>query len=116
MVTALELYVESDENEIIDRMTRQAELVCSKIGGIQGVNVAVKMDLQKYFVPTCVIGFQSNGSEKATSVADLMHEGNPRVYVAKSHRALAHNHFNLRTGEENIVSDRLLDVLQSIDN
>ena len=116
MVTALELYVESDENEIIDRMTRQAELVCSKIGGIQGVNVAVKMDLQKYFVPTCVIGFQSNGSEKATSVADLMHEGNPRVYVAKSDTEIAINPFNLRTGEENIVADRLLDVLQSIDN
>ena len=108
--------MESDENETIDRMTQQAEYVCSKIGGVQGVNVAVKMDRQKYFVPTCVIGFQSNGSEKAKSVANLMHEGNPRVYVAKSDRDIAINPFNLRTGEENIVADRLLDVLQSIDS
>ena len=45
-----------------------------------------------------------------------MHEGNPRVYVAKSDREIAINPFNLRIGEENIVADRLLDVLQSIDS
>jgi L-seryl-tRNA(Ser) seleniumtransferase len=116
MATALQLYSESDEDAAIARMSRQAERIQERLSRFDDVETTVELDQQKYFVPNCIIIFKNEAADASDQVASGMHEGNPRVYVARAGSGLAVNTFNLQEGEEEIVADRLVEEIGKLSN
>ena len=111
MATALQLYSESDEDAAIARMSKQADRIQERVSKLDDVEASVELDQQKYFVPNCIVTFKSGPADAGDRVASGMHEGNPRVYVARAGSGLAVNTFNLQEGEEDIVADRLVEEI-----
>jgi len=114
MATALQLYVESDEDAAISRMMKQAEHVRDRVSKLNGVEASVELDQQKYFVPNCIITFKSGPDDAGDRVASALHEGDPRVYVARSGSGIAVNAFNIQEGEEMIIADRLVEEIGNL--
>ena len=114
MATALQLYVEADEEADIDRMRRQAEHVRAEVAGLSGIRASVELDQQRYFVPNCVISFESGPGDAGSRIAAALHEGDPRIYVARAEGGIAVNPFNLQEGQEQIVGRRLVEEITAL--
>ena len=110
MATALQLFVETDDEERISSMFAKAEHIKSKISDIPGVSAEVVLDNLNYHVPNCVIKL-SGGEEEVNRVWEAMHEGSPRVYIARNPNGLAANMVNVMDGQEEVIARRLVEVL-----
>lgn len=114
LATALRLYMDLDEEALLDGKRAQAEVVAAKLKSVPGVRCEVKHDYFRYFVPTAVIELEPGWKgPPVPEIAKRLHEGSPRIYVASSREAINVNPFNLRDGEEEIVADRLIEELSS---
>ena len=109
MATALQLFVESDDEARSVAMRKRAQHICDRLQGISGITATVEHDFLQFHVPNCVIKFESR--DKADRVWEAMHEGNPRVYIARTDGGLAANPANLSDGQEEAVAQRLLEEL-----
>ncbi|MDA0596313.1 MAG: aminotransferase class V-fold PLP-dependent enzyme [Chloroflexi bacterium] len=110
MATALQLFVESDEENRQISMRSKAEYICERLQGIDGVTATVEQDFERFHVPNCVINFEQ-GEQEIDRVWKALHEGEPRIYIARNHGGLAANMANVRDGEEEIIAQRLAAVL-----
>ena len=110
MATALQLFVESDDDARMTTMRAQAEYIHDQLKDTSEVTVSVEHDYLQYHVPNCVIKFK-NDSTEADRVWEELHKGNPRVYIARIDGGLAANMVNLTAGQEQIVAERLLQVI-----
>ena len=110
MATALQLFVESDDVARTDAMRKRAQHICDRLQGIPGIRATVEHDFLQFHVPNCVIKFES-GNDAADRVWEAMHEGNPRVYIARINGGFAANPVNLLDGQEEAVAQRLIEEL-----
>jgi L-seryl-tRNA(Ser) seleniumtransferase len=110
MATALQLFIETDDEPRMAEMWKQAEHIASKVTGLDGVSAEVKLDRLSYHVPNCVITFDGGQSE-VDRVWEAMHEGNPRIYIARNSDGLAANMVNVSPGQEEVIARRLVEVL-----
>jgi uncharacterized pyridoxal phosphate-dependent enzyme len=114
MATALQLFVESDDEARQTLMRSQANHVCDRLQSIEGVTATVEQDFQSYHVPNVVINFtgaDKDSQERIERVWSGLHEGNPRIYIAKNHGGLAANMVNVGDGQEAALADRLVEEL-----
>ncbi len=110
MATALQLFVESDDEARTEAIRKRAEHMCDRLQGIPGVTATVEHDFLQFHVPNCVIRFGS-GEDEVNRVWEAMHEGNPRVYIARIDGGLAANPVNLSDGQDEAVAQRLIEEL-----
>ncbi len=110
MATALQLFVESDDEARQAAMRKRAEHISAQLQGISGVTSSVEQDFLQFHVPNCVIRFEA-GNDEANRVWEAMHEGHPRVYLARIEGGLTANPVNLTDGQEEAVAQRLIEVL-----
>lgn len=110
MATALQLFIETDDEPRMNEMWSQAEYIKSRIDGLSGVQAEVVLDHLSYHVPNCVITLEG-GQAEIDRVWEEMHEGSPRVYIARNHGGLAANMVNVSDGLEKAIADRLVEVL-----
>tara|TARA_Y100000588_G_C14240900_1_gene919282 strand:- start:1181 stop:2302 length:1122 start_codon:yes stop_codon:yes gene_type:complete len=110
MATALQLFIESDDDVRMTTMKAQAEHIHDRLKDNTKVTVSVEHDYLQFHVPNCVIKFK-NGSIEADRVWQELHEGNPRIYIARIDGGLAANMVNLSTGQEQVVADRLVECI-----
>ena len=109
MATALQLFVESDDEARTDAMQRRAQHISDRLQGIPGITASVELDYLQFHVPNCVIRFDS--ADEADRVWEGMHEGNPRVYIARISGGLTANTVNILDGQEETVAQRLVEEL-----
>ena len=109
MATALQLFVESDDEARTDAMQRRAQHISDRLQGIPGITASVELDYLQFHVPNCVIRFDS--ADEADRVWEGMHEGNPRVYIARISGGLTANAVNILDGQEETVAQRLVEEL-----
>ena len=109
MATALQLFVESDDEARIDAMQRRAQHISDRLQGIPGITASVELDYLQFHVPNCVIRFDY--ADEADRVWEGMHEGNPRVYIARISGGLTANAVNILDGQEEAVAQRLVEEL-----
>ncbi len=110
MATALQLFIESDDDVRMTTMKAQAEHINDRLKDNTKVTVSVEHDYLQFHVPNCVIKFK-NGSIEADRVWQELHEGNPRIYIARIDGGLAANMVNLSKGQEQVVADRLVECI-----
>ena len=109
MATALQLFVESDDEARTDAMQRRGQHISDRLQGIPGITASVELDYLQFHVPNCVIRFDS--ADEADRVWEGMHEGNPRVYIARISGGLTANAVNILDGQEEAVAQRLVEEL-----
>ena len=109
MATALQVFVESDDEARTDAMQRRAQHISDRLQGIPGITASVELDYLQFHVPNCVIRFDS--ADEADRVWEGMHEGNPRVYIARISGGLTANAVNILDGQEEAVAQRLVEEL-----
>ena len=109
MATALQLFVESDDEARTDAMQRRAQHISDRLQGIPGITASVELVYLQFHVPNCVIRFDS--ADEADRVWEGMHEGNPRVYIARISGGLTANAVNILDGQEEAVAQRLVEEL-----
>ena len=109
MATALQLFVESDDEARTDAMQRRAQHISDRLQGLPGITASVELDYLQFHVPNCVIRFDS--ADEADRVWEGMHEGNPRVYIARISGGLTANAVNILDGQEEAVAQRLVEEL-----
>ncbi len=115
MATALQLFVESDDESRHAAMWKKAEYVMEQIQDIEGVSASVELDYKKFHVPNCVIAIEGGEAEE-DRVWTALHEGNPRIYIARNlgwdgRSGLAANMANIQDGQEVALAKRLVEVL-----
>ena len=110
MATALQLFIESDDDARMAAMRAQAEHIHDQLKDNSKVTVSVEHDYLQYHVPNCVIKFK-NGSTEADRVWKELHKGNPRIYIARIDGGLAANMVNVTAGQENVVAERLVQAI-----
>ena len=110
MATALQLFVESDDESRQIAMRSKAEYICERLQGLRGITATVEQDYEKFHVPNCVINFDQSEKE-IDRIWEALHESEPRIYIARNHGGLAANMANVRDGEEKVIAQRLVAVL-----
>ena len=110
MATALQLFIESDDDARMAAMRAQAEHIHDQLKDNSKVTGSVEHDYLQYHVPNCVIKVK-NGSTEADRVWKELHKGNPRVYIARIDGGLAANMVNVTAGQENVVAERLVQAI-----
>ena len=68
------------------------------------------LDHNKFHVANCVIAIEGGEAEE-DRVWTALHEGNPRIYIARNHGGLAANMANIQDGQEVALAKRLVEVL-----
>jgi L-seryl-tRNA(Ser) seleniumtransferase len=115
MVMALELYLESDEQAMIAGWQRKAEHIHSKLHGIQGLRVVIEPFSSNRQGPQPVIYFEKDWKgPSAAEVRQKLREKDPPIYVGGGGYGDEINlvMVNVQDGEEEIIADRLLEVLK----
>ena len=110
MATALQLFIESDDEQRMTAMKDQADHIHNRLKDLPGVTVSVEHDHLQFHVPNCVIKFNGDATA-ADRVWQSLHRGNPRIYIARIDGGLAANMVNLAAGQELVVADRLVEAI-----
>jgi L-seryl-tRNA(Ser) seleniumtransferase len=110
MATALQLFVEADDVARQDAMRARANNLCDRLQGLAGITATVEQDFERYHVPNVVINIDGGGEEVERIWSEL-HEGSPRIYVARSDGGLSANMVNVLDGQEEAIADRLIEVI-----
>ena len=110
MATALQLFIESDDEQRMIAMKDQADHIHNRLKNVPGITVSVEHDHLQFHVPNCVIKFNDDATA-ADRVWQALHRGNPRVYIARIDGGLAANMVNLGAGQELVVADRLIEAI-----
>jgi L-seryl-tRNA(Ser) seleniumtransferase len=110
MATALQLFIESDDEQRMTAMKDQADHIHNRLKDLPGITVSVEHDHLQFHVPNCVIKFNGDATA-ADRVWQALHRGNPRIYIARINGGLAANMVNMASGQELVVADRLIEAI-----
>ncbi len=110
MATALQVFIESDDESRQAAMRTRANHISDRLKGVPGITASVEQDFEQFHVPNCVIKFDA-GQDEIDRVWEEMHEGDPRIYIARTDGGLAANMVNVIDGQEEIIARRLLEIL-----
>ena len=116
LVTAIELFTDSDEGIEWDGWQSKANYVAERLDGIDGVNVAIEDDPNERQGPQPVLRFDD--AYEGPPIAEIktrLESGDPAIFVggAEARGEISIVMVNVRDGEEIIIADRLIEILRS---
>lgn len=116
MVTALQLFTDSDEAAEWSAWQSKAEFVAERLAGIDGVRVVIEDDPSERQGPQPVLYFDDD--YEGPSIAEIkqqLEEGDPGIYVGGggSREEINIVMVNVQDGEEIIIADRFNEILRS---
>ncbi len=115
MTTALELFLESDEQAILADWTQKGRHIQDRLKGIPGLRVIMEGPNANRQGPQPVIYFESDWSGPSPAqIRQRLMEGDPPIYVGGGGYGDEINlvMVNVQDGEEQIIADRLLEILK----
>jgi len=115
MVTALELFLESDHEATWASWRQQAQHVVDRLQGIPGLRVVVEDHDPNRQGPQAVIYFEHEWKgPSAAEIRDKLREGDPPIYVGGGGYRGEINvvMVNVQPGEERIIADQLETILK----
>lgn len=115
MVTALELFLESDHEAIWAGWRQQAQHVVDRLQGIPGLRVVVEDHDPNRQGPQAVIYFEHEWKgPSAAEIRDWLRENDPPIYVGGGGYRGEINvvMVNVQPGEERIIADQLETILK----
>ena len=116
MVKALECYLNEDHEALNKEWQRRLELISSKLIGLPSVTTSYFVPEMANHVPHMEIKWDSQQIKITPGEASAaLRKGSPSIVVTTGERtgALSLNSFMLQPGEENILADKLYDVLKA---
>ncbi len=114
MVTALELFLDSDEDAMRQAWTAKAEYIRSRLDGIDGLRVVIEPSGPDRHGPQPVVYFEPDWTGPTPAeVRRRLLEGDPPIHVGFGYYADEINVVVvcLQDGEEEIVASRLREIL-----
>ncbi|MCH8114980.1 MAG: aminotransferase class V-fold PLP-dependent enzyme [Chloroflexi bacterium] len=116
LVTAIELFTDSDEGIEWDAWQSKALYVAGRLSGIDGVRVVIEDETNERQGPQPVLRFED--AYKGPSIAEIkeqLQSGDPAIYVggAEARGEICIVMVDVRDGEEIIIADRMSDILRS---
>ena len=116
-VTALEIFVQEDEEAQINHLRKKAQIIADALIEIPGLHVTVEHDEYNFLMPNTVIRFDKTwrGASKADTLKAL-EKGNPPVYLQGTFvpdDAVAVDPFNVEDNELDVLIKRLREELVS---
>ncbi len=116
MVKALECYLNEDHEALNKEWQRRLELISSKLIGLPSVTTSYFVPDMANHVPHMEIKWDPQQIKITPGEASAaLRKGSPSIVVTTGERAgaLSLNSFMLQPGEENILADKLYDVLKA---
>lgn len=115
LVTALQLFTDSDEAAEWDGWHSKAQYVAERLAGIDGVRVEIEDDPSERQGPQPVLYFEDD--YEGPSIEDIkkqLEDGDPGIYVGGggSRQEINIVMVNVQDGEEMIIADRLNEILR----
>ena len=110
LYTALKSYMASDEDEMLREFETALEPILDDVGELDGLNVSIEHDDNKYFVPTLVVQFTRDWQGASPlEVQEKMLSGDPAIWVGRDLETsdLNISPINLQDGEAPIIARRL---------
>ena len=116
LVTALQLFTDSDEAAEWDGWVSKAQFVAERLTGITGLRVEIEDDPAKRQGPQPVLYFEDDyDGPSAADIKQRLEDGDPGIYVggggAKPEISIVM--VNVQDGEEIIIAERLNEILRS---
>ncbi len=115
LVTALELYLEEDHQSRMEKWQKQIVTIVAGLKTISGIEVKKDYGAQPLTQPAitprayCTFGKESRITKE--EVAEELYQGEPAIAIMINRRSLVINSHMLQEGEEEIVIQRLKEVL-----
>jgi uncharacterized pyridoxal phosphate-dependent enzyme len=116
MVKALECYLKEDHLALNQEWQRRLEFISSKLVALPTVTTAYFVPDMANHVPHLEIKWDPQRIKiTPTDVSAALRKGTPSIVVSTGERsgALSMNSFMLQPGQENIVADKLFDLLKA---
>lgn len=115
LVTAIELFTDSDEGIEWDAWQSKALYVAGRLSGIDGVRVVIEDETNERQGPQPVLRFED--AYKGPSIAEIkeqLQSGDPAIFVggAEARGEICVVMVDVRDGEEIIIADRMSDILR----
>ena len=115
MVTALELFTDSDEGIEWEGWQSKAKYVVDRLKGINGVRVELEDDPTERQGPQPVLHFEDE--YEGPSIAEIkeqLESGDPAIFVggAEARDEICIVMVDVRDGEEIIIADRMIEILR----
>ena len=115
LVTAIELFTDSDEGIEWDAWQSKALYVAGRLSGIDGVRVVIEDETNERQGPQPVLRFKD--AYKGPSIAEIkeqLQSGDPAIFVggAEARGEICVVMVDVRDGEEIIIADRMSDILR----
>ncbi len=116
LVTAIELFTDSDEGIEWDAWQSKALYVAGRLSGIDGVRVVIEDETNERQGPQPVLRFED--AYKGPSIGEIkeqLQSGDPAIFVggAEARGEICVVMVDVRDGEEIIIADRMGDILRS---
>lgn len=115
IMTAIELLLKTDHEAVWAGWRAKADHIAGRLKGIPGTQVVVEED-QNRQGPQPVVYFEKNWKGPASAeIRKRLREGNPPIWVGGGGYGDEINMamVNVQDGEENVIADRLLEILKS---
>ena len=115
LLTALELFVQRDEEAEMHRCHEQMLRVVDALSGFPGLRATVEQDEYDHLVPHAVIGFEESWEGlRGQEAMKVLEQGDPPVYLYPVTWAdeLIVDPFNLSDEEVDLIARRLREVLK----
>ncbi|HIK89471.1 MAG TPA: aminotransferase class V-fold PLP-dependent enzyme [Dehalococcoidia bacterium] len=115
LVTALQLFTDSDEGAEWDGWYSKAQYVAERLAGIDGVRVELEDDPAERQGPQPVLYFEDNYDGPSTAdIKEQLEAGDPGIYVGGGGNRPEINivMVNVQDGEEIVIADRLEEILR----
>jgi L-seryl-tRNA(Ser) seleniumtransferase len=121
LITALELFVDTDQNAEISRWRVKCERIANGLHGIAGVRVQVtevqpQWDELTLNYPRVVVSFENAWTgPREDAVIQMLRDGDPRIWVSRAgyYGGIAVVPVNLQDSEEELILRRMREVLRT---
>jgi len=115
MVTALQLFTDSDESAEWEGWHSKAQYVAERLTGIEGLRVEIEDDPAERQGPQPVLYFDDDfAGPSIAEIKELLENGDPGIFVGGggSRQEINIVMVNVQDGEEIIITDRLNEILR----
>ncbi|HXM97667.1 MAG TPA: aminotransferase class V-fold PLP-dependent enzyme [Candidatus Dormibacteraeota bacterium] len=114
MVKALEIYLKEDHEALNREWQQRLELISKRVTKIPGVTTSYSIPAVANRVPHMTIALDPKRiSITPRDASASLRKGNPSIVLSASEKGLEMNSFMLQPGEDQIIADRLAQLLES---
>ena len=115
LVTALQLFTDSDETAEWDDWVSKAKYVAERLSGIDGIRVVVEGSEEKRQGPQPILYFEDGyDGPSIAEIKERLESGDPGIHVGGGRRnEIAIVMVNVRDGEEIEIADRMDEILRN---